>query len=300
MTARYGDKTELGNPVTNWGRGGGDTGEQFQLFEDVFTAPGTWTKPATVTAVEVIVVGGGGAGQDGSYLSTPTRTGYVQGGGGGGGGVNYGVVPVSGPVPITVGAGGTQPSSIHGGTSGFGDMTPGFPYPALVIVAGGGRSGGTSSLPTATNPIDGSAGGSTGADTISRIDTGYASTVPPIVIGGDLGGDSVGWITAVTNVSTSRGGGGAGGDSTSSAGGLGLFGYGFGAPSSSFTYGAGGAGTPAILTAPTGGVNATAGTANTGGGGGGGCGLPPVAPANPAFTTGAAGGSGIVIVRYWQ
>jgi len=84
----------------------------------VFTSPGTWTNPGSVTKVKVTVVGGGGNG--GNY--GPTNS---MGGGGGGGGAAIEVVPFpSGTnVPITVGgAGGTSSfgayCSATGGTAG--------------------------------------------------------------------------------------------------------------------------------------------------------------------------------------
>jgi hypothetical protein len=104
-----------------------------------FTAPGTWTWPG-VANVEVIVVGGGGGG-----YSTPTpRTAA-----GGGGGYRREWWPVSGPVPITVGAAGTTSfnTSVPGGTGGttyFGPAGPGpIPLiPASTVAVGGGGGGG--------------------------------------------------------------------------------------------------------------------------------------------------------------
>jgi hypothetical protein len=82
------------------------TGGQYQT--ELFTAPGTWTKPASCTQVRVTVVGGGGGGG-------PTPNAIP----GGVGGVAIAAnVPVSGPVAITVGAGGASNST--GGTSSFG------------------------------------------------------------------------------------------------------------------------------------------------------------------------------------
>lgn len=115
--------------------------------EQEFTAPGTWTCPATTTWVEVIAVGGGGGGGD-----------FPGGGGGGGGGVRRKWLPVSGPVPVTVGAGGTAAvyapgtpvvytDSTDGGTSAFGPLSP--PVPASTFqVGGGGGGGGTGTVPT--------------------------------------------------------------------------------------------------------------------------------------------------------
>jgi hypothetical protein len=78
-----------------------------QLQTQLFTAPGTWTKPASCTQVRVTVVGGGGAG-----AANP-------GSPGGSGGYAKAIVPVSAPVSITVGGAGTYPGG-SGGTSSFG------------------------------------------------------------------------------------------------------------------------------------------------------------------------------------
>ena len=77
-----------------------------------FTSVGTtsWTAPAGVTLIEVLVVGGGGGG------------GFQVGGGGGGGGVIYNsAYPVTpgNAYTVTIGAGGTgAPNGSSAGTNG--------------------------------------------------------------------------------------------------------------------------------------------------------------------------------------
>ena len=81
-----------------------------------FTASGTWTKPAGLTAVEVIVTGGGGSGQ-------PDRAGVNQtvpsvGGGAGGTSIKrIAAASLGATETVTVGAGGSNGT---GGTSSFG------------------------------------------------------------------------------------------------------------------------------------------------------------------------------------
>jgi hypothetical protein len=91
-----------------------------------FTGPGSWTCPAGVTSVRVLVVAGGGAG------------GQDYAGGGGGGGVvfhaSYPVTPTT-SYPITVGTGGARPTTsgaIAGNPSNFNGPT------GLVALGGGG------------------------------------------------------------------------------------------------------------------------------------------------------------------
>jgi hypothetical protein len=80
------------------------SGGQFQT--QLFTAPGTWTKPASCTQVKVTVIGGGGGG--GPAPGSPGKV----------GGLAVAIVPVSAPVSITIGAGGNAGAA--GGTSSFG------------------------------------------------------------------------------------------------------------------------------------------------------------------------------------
>lgn len=121
------------------------------LRQVTYTSPSTWVWPGRITTVEVILVGGGGGA---AQWPTPTSTGIS---GGGGGGVRVATVPVSGPVPITVGAGGTSgpvPTHTSGGTSSFGSISvggggrAGSPAPPI----GGGGGGGTPTSPGVQTP----------------------------------------------------------------------------------------------------------------------------------------------------
>jgi hypothetical protein len=110
---------------TNW-KSQAAAGGQFQT--QLFTAPGTWTKPASCTQVRVTVIGGGGGG------SPSAKAGF--------GGIAIAAnVPVSAPVTVTVGAGG--PGGGSGGTSSFGPLVSATGGAASVTPGTGTISSGT-------------------------------------------------------------------------------------------------------------------------------------------------------------
>lgn len=308
MSLRFGDKTRSGEPVAGFGQRA-SSGGNWVMTETVFNAPGTWTKPATVTQVEVIVVGGGGGG---GFGGAPAPLGPQVAGGGGGGGVRTAIVPVSAPVPVTVGAGGAggtpTTSAQVGGNSAFGPLGPG-PIPAIpptTIAVGGGGGGASYLAPELSLPAVPSIGGGGGG-------IGDATFYPVFSNAGTAGG-RYGYSSATSSINTPArisiiGAGGAGDTNIGYLGGRGKLRYGFGAPStvSISVYAPPYGGYPA-RTGPTtvGIIAATAGGTNTGNGGGAGVNSPPtatpapLAPTIPAAQPGAAGGSGVVIVRHWS
>lgn len=93
-----------------------------QLRTQIFTSPGTWTNPGTVTQARVTVVGGGGS-------ASPTAN-----GGSGGYQIAQLTIPTS-PVSVTIGAGASGTFGVGGspgGTSSFG---------AFATATGGGGGG---------------------------------------------------------------------------------------------------------------------------------------------------------------
>lgn len=252
--------------------------------------------PFTNMDVEYLVIAGGGGG------------GATFAGGGGAGGYRTSVIgELSGrnsaaesrlsltantTYTVTVGAGGigssgTSLKGVSGNDSSFWNVTAtggGGGGSSLTRAGSNGGSGGGASRDgtggTGTNnqgfdgatSIDRQAGtGGGGASQIGGQTDGTATGVNLRTAG--KGGD--GLISSITGTAIARaggGGGGAGGNTTATSGGAG---------------GLGGGGTGGLNDSPA----ATAGTANTGGGGGGGAGFQFDQP-------GAAGGSGIVIVRY--
>lgn len=254
------------------------------MVRQVFTSSGTYTPPAGVTSVGVLVVGGaGGGGCAGS-----------RGGGGGAGQVRWeaavAVTPGT-PVTVTVGAGGAQRTTTGAGNSGTQSA-----FGAITAAGGGGGGGGNGNGPTS-----GASGGGGAGHNGGNAHLGAAGTA------GGNGGD--GHVTEVGGDRVGGGGGGAGGNGGSApsaaaagAGGVGVdmsanvgtdvgvagwFGAGGGggawAPQTPGTGGTGGGGAGSATDAAP-----TTGTPNTGSGGGG-----SSASDTPV---GAAGGSGVVIV----
>ena len=277
-----------------------------------FTGPGTFTvcSVSTNCAAEntvsyLVVAGGGGAG----------------GGGGGAGGFRelkspltpYTASPLDGypsspnrvtvtaqAYPITVGGGG---SAQTGGYNDPYDATPGANSVFSTITSTGGGAGGFQSTPIASKNNGGSGGGG-GHD--SGGPGGSGNTPPVSPPQGNPGGSAP----------TSNFGAGGGGGGATVAGSAG------GGPGNPAPGGPGGAGaTTSISGSPTayaggggGGANTTStgtgGSAGTGGGGGGAGDDSGVGSNGSANTgggaggseyeapNGAAGGSGIVIIRY--
>ena len=245
-----------------------------------FTTVGSysWTPPAGVTTVDVLVVaGGGGGGAD------------AAGGGGGGGVIHDQARVVSGAVSLSVGAGGvggrnsTGTVASNGANSTFGTLT----------AVGGGRGG----------TYRGGAGAAGGSGGGGGFDSGIAGSATAGQ--GFAGGDGIGsWSQTGP---AAGGGGGAGGLGTAGnvADGNGGPGRAVNITGSSVVYGGGGGGgrwrvTSTVENGGSGGGGRGAGScgadpsqpgvANTGGGGGG-------APAG-CQTFGSAGGSGIVVIKY--
>ena len=151
--------TSNGSTWTSAAAGGG------QLQVELFTSPGTWTKPASCTQVMVTVVAAGGAG---------SPSGAPIGGAGAFGGFAQAIVPVTGPVAITVASGANAPNAT-GGSSSFGtavSATGGGGFPGGLPVAIPGT--GTVSTGTALKIGNISLGG-TGAGTVSTATYGLIS-----------------------------------------------------------------------------------------------------------------------------
>jgi hypothetical protein len=250
-------------------------------------------------AVNYLVVGGGGAGGGGSGA-----------GGGGAGGYRTGTLnlSVSTNYSISVGIGG-QPGSTTASRGGNGSQSQLHSIYASGGGGGGsegdvgsgvraGASGGSGGGGCYINSGAGGAGGSGNSGSYSPSE-GNNGGSGALAGGSNYGGGGGGGSASVGSNAPGSGNGGNGGSGTSnSITGTSLFyaaGGGGGAQLSNAgaTPGSGGSGiggTGGIYN----GAAATPGSANTGSGGGGGA----YYGSNPANAAGAAGGSGVVIIKY--
>jgi hypothetical protein len=238
-----------------------------------FTSSGTLSPLTPVTASYLVVAGGGGGnsggGGAGGLLTSSTTiysgaTYIVTVGAGGVGGVGN-VQPTNGSNSVLSGTGITTVTSTGGGYGGQQSInsTSGNGGSG----GGGGRNSTTFGTGTSGQGFNGGAGATGG--TFPAGGGGGAGAVGGTGSGSVSGAGGLGVASSISGTSTYYAGGGGGSLENGSTGGAGGL-------------GGGGAGS-----ATTG----TAGTANTGGGGGGGVNLGPNA-------SGAAGGSGTVIISY--
>lgn len=236
-----------------------------------FYSSGTFTPTAALTADYLVVAGGGGGGYSGNDRGA---------GGGGAGGYRTATSQAltAQAYTVTIGAGGA--GGTNNPTQGSNGTTSSFNSTS----ASGGGGGGSSNTSIASGVAGGSGGGAcnTGGTGTNAGGSGNSGSYSPVE--GYAGG------SAIQNNGGYNGGGGGGSsaagsaasayDSTGTAGGAGTANS---ISGSSVTYATGGRGAGATMTRA-----AVSGSANTGNGGEG---------VAQNYTV-AAGGSGIVIVRY--
>jgi len=258
-----------------------------------------WTGSQTTSAVEYLVVAGGGGGGGAN-------------GAGGAGGLLQGIVsiPIGTPLTVTVGAGGNggNGSSYTAGTNGQNSV-----FNNVTAIGGGGGAA------VSSNGLSGGSGGGGGTPVTSVTTTaggqglfnqgnrgGSALFNSNYYPGGGGGGAGTVGLDSVSNAIAGNGGagiassilgtiyswagGGGGGVINSGTSGNGGVGGGGGGGALSGTVGAGGSGYNAGAAGTTGyGGSGGAGGANSGGGGGSG---------SYAGNNGGTGGSGICIISY--
>jgi len=235
-----------------------------------FTGSGTFYAQEDLEVDALVVAGGGGG--CGAY-----------GGAGAGGFLALSSLNISsGSVPILVGAGGT-PTSTPIGNNGSDSF-----FGSNKALGGGGGRADANGLPGGSGGGGGGPGYSGGLGTAGQGNNGgVGAGTSGFQAGGGGGGAGAVGGNAPGNQSGGNGGAGAIWDGAYYAGGGGGAGYGNSGTSTGGSGGIGGGGRGAAQVGATTLQTPTAGTTNTGGGGGTGM-----------NSLGAAGGSGVVIVRY--
>ena len=141
----------------------------------IFTANGTFTVPAGVTALKVTVVGGGAAGGGAAAANNLYNSG---GGGAGGAAIKYLTGLTSGAtLSVTVGAGGAGVSGGNGGSGGTSSVASGT-QTISTISATGGTGGG---FVTVGNTLTTVAAGGVGSGGDINIRGGYGSGMSTVL-----------------------------------------------------------------------------------------------------------------------
>jgi len=274
---------------------GGIVSSDGTYWYHTFPFSGTFTPTQALTADYLVIAGGGsGSGVNGGGGAGGLRS--TVGATGGGGSLESALSLTAQAYTVTVGAGGAGGANISTqGTNGSNSVFS-------TITATGGGGGGKYGDPTGSAGSSGGSGGgggfsqtrinstSGGAGTSSQ---GYAGGAGNgFSSGGGGGAGAVGGAGIDASLTGGNGGAGVQISSIANATQTGVNGYyagGGAAGSESSIPGTGGAGGGGNGGNKTANINPTAGVANTGGGGGGGTNNPNL---------GAAGGSGIVVIRY--
>ena len=294
-SAGYGAKATGGNYIS----------QDANYYYHIFTSTGTFTPTQSLTADYLVVAGGAGGGGGNNTVG-----GSRSGGGGGAGGLRCTVDATGGggnlesplllsatSYSVTIGAGGAAGSTDSSGSNGSNSV-----FSTITATGGGGGGRGGNGTNAGLTGGSGGGGGSSnttpGAGGSGTANQGYAGATANGGNGSGGGGGAGGVglsITTLNGTPISSPNGGIGVLTTMAANGIATYYAGGGGGSvsrGSGLGGLGGGGNGAYGYQLN--TNATAGTPNTGGGGGGGTSNDD----NGNIYASAAGGSGIVVIRY--
>jgi hypothetical protein len=233
-----------------------------------FLSSSTWKRPAGVDCVEVLLVGGGGGG-GGLTASPVSQTAYASGSGGGGGVVRKLIditsVAVGASISVTIGAGGAAGTTAGtaggvGGNTSFGSL--------LTALGGGGGDGQPTASGVSTGIATCGGGKAAGGTYYSQPGFGGGAGGAPMVSGAQAKYLANPIIPGTQGIASST-----------SILGPAING------SSYLGFGAGGGG------------GGGAGAANTGNGG---AGVADQAATGTISSAGYTGGSGYVLVSWWE
>lgn len=191
----------------------------------VFTATGTWTKPARCKRVDVEVQGGGGG--SGGCAATGAGQTALTGGGGAGGysRKSFLATALSSSETVTVGAGGNGGAAGNNNGTGGGDSSFATGKAYVVTGVGGNPSNGSAAGTGSGGVAGGSGGNATGGDiNCPGGDGGSAVFAAAITLAAGNGGASilgtmsVGNVTGPANNGHSYGSGASGGFNAQSLG----------------------------------------------------------------------------------
>ena len=194
-----------------------EVGDMETRASEIFTSSGTWTRPAGVGEVSIILVGGGGGGHEDNVTTEMA----------GGGGAEVSVhtnLPVTTDLTVTIGAGGAAETDGGDSTITGGPVNISASGGVKGTTTSGGAGGGVASIVSQPGGAGGGGVNDDGGNCEGFADGGAGNSHGGGG-GGSFGLGGAGAVSDATNGSVGTKGGGGGGCSTSDTPGSGGDGY---------------------------------------------------------------------------